>query len=303
MKKPILVVLAAGIGSRFGGLKQISPVSKAGDVIIDYSLFDAKKAGFERVVFIIKKEIEEDFKKIVGNRLEKHFEVSYAFQETTMIPKEFSLPPSRKKPLGTSHALLCAKDFIDAPFAIINADDFYGYDAFSKIYAFLEKIKPDSTDFAMIGYDIKRTLTENGTVTRGICKVCENNILTQIIETKNIEKTEKCARFKTENGYTEIDENATVSMNFWGFNEKFIDLLQEDFPIFLEEKIKTEPDTFEYLLPICVDNFISKNQISVKVFNTNASWYGITYKEDLASVTEEIEKLHENNLYKTPLWE
>ncbi|MFI3227131.1 MAG: sugar phosphate nucleotidyltransferase [Clostridia bacterium] len=303
MKKPILVILAAGMGSRFGGLKQIIPVGPNGEVIMDYSLFDAKKAGFEKVVFIIKKAIEKDFKEVIGNRIEKIMEVEYAYQELDILPAGFSVPEGREKPFGTSHAVLCAKEYIDAPFAIINADDYYGAEGFAKIYDFLSKMDQNSFEYGMVGYQIENTVTDNGTVTRGVCNANENNHLSYIVETSNIEKTETGARERlNENEYQTIEKGTLVSMNFWGFNRNFLDVLETSFPEFLVSKLPLNPQKMEFLLPNSVQDLIERKIGTVEVIPCSDIWWGITYKEDTNSVVEAISRMHTEGKYPTPLW-
>ncbi|MFI3140896.1 MAG: sugar phosphate nucleotidyltransferase [Clostridia bacterium] len=303
MNKPILVILAAGMGSRFGGLKQLEPIGANGELIIDYSIFDAKRAGFERVVFIIKKEIEEVFKKTIGERIEKHMQVNYAYQELDKLPAGFSVPQGRIKPFGTSHALICAKKFIDAPFAIINADDYYGVQAYKKIFDFLTKMDETAQEYAMMGYRVENTVTDKGSVTRGICVADKNEYLQEIVETSDIEKFGDGARVfnKETNDYDIIEKGSLVSMNYWGLNPSFIDLIERDFVKFLDENLKTNPEKCEYLLPNSVADLIPQG-VKVKVLDNSERWYGITYKEDQEDVVNKISQMHQDEKYPTPLW-
>lgn len=299
-KKPILLVLAAGMGSRYGGLKQMDAMGENGEVIIDYSIYDAIKAGFERAVVIIKHEIEKDFKELVGNRLAEHIELSYAYQELDKLPEGFALPEGRVKPWGTSHAVMCAKDLLDAPFAVINADDFYGRDAFKTIYNSLMELKENQ--FSMVGYTLGNTLTEHGTVARGVCDVDRDGMLTKITERTKIERYEGSARFTEDGGesFAELPLDTPVSMNFWGFEPGILPELEKGFVNFL----KTTPDIAkaEYILPMSVDELISSGKASVKVLHSSDRWFGVTYHEDKAKVVAEIKALHQSGVYPAPLW-
>ena len=273
-----LVVLAAGMGSRFGGLKQIEPIGPNGEVILNYSVYDAKKAGFNKVVFIIKKAIEEDFKKIVAPRVEKLIDVDYAYQELDKLPEGYSFE-GREKPWGTGHALMCAKDKITTPFAVINADDYYGQEAYKILHDNLVNI--DNT--FMVGYKLKNTLSENGTVTRGVCD-CENGVLKKITETSGLDKN---------SGYA---PDTLVSMNMWGFKPEFLDKLEAGFPAFLDSMQNPLKD--EYLLPSVVDETIHKEGKTVEIFETNEKWYGVTYKEDKQSVVDAVAKFTAEGKYE-----
>jgi dTDP-glucose pyrophosphorylase len=291
-KEPTLVILAAGMGSRYGGLKQMDPVDNEGHSIIDFSIYDAIRAGFKNVTFIIKKEIEEAFKEKVGQRIEKHANVSYVFQELDKIPEGFSVPEGRTKPWGTSHALLCCKGTVDGPFAVINADDFYGREAFSLIYDFLNGSE-SSSEYAMIGYKLKNTLTENGYVSRGVCDV-KDGFLSNIVERTHIEKTETgCVDTESK---TVLDPECFVSMNLWGFKTSFLDKIESDFPKFLEG-ISVNPLKSEMYIPATVDNMIKSKLATVKVIPTDESWFGVTYKEDKVDVVRKIEKLKLEGIY------
>ncbi len=306
MKNPILVVLAAGMGSRYGGLKQIEPVGPNKELIIDYSLYDAKQAGFEKVVFIIKKEIEEDFKKAIGNRVENHIKVEYAFQQLDMLPSGFSVPQGRIKPFGTSHALLCAKNCIDGPFAVINADDYYGPKAFTTLYQFLTTPKntDDKNHYAMVGYRVDNTVTEHGSVTRGVCQANENGFLHNIVETSSIEKTKTGIQAPNEiDGMMQtLAGDTLVSMNFWGFDESFLHALELEFPAFLSENLPKNPEKCEYLLPSSVQALIQNGTADVKVLSSQDRWWGVTYQEDKLGVVNALHEKHKRGQYPSPLW-
>ena len=301
-KDVTLLILAAGMGSRFGGLKQIEPMGPNGEFIIDYSVYDAIKAGFNKIVFIIKKENYELFKETIGKRIEPHIKVEYAFQELSNIPEEYSVPEDRIKPWGTAHAVWCAKNYIHEPFAMINADDFYGRDAYIKAYEFLSNINIDSSNFGMIGYKVANTLTENGAVKRGVCKVDKDNYLVDIIES-NIEKVNGVITASPLDGSDsfEVKENDTVSMNFLLFTPKIFDYIEEKFGNFLEEN-KDNMDKCEYYTPVVIGNLIKEGKASTKVLETSASWHGVTYKEDTPDVKKAIKNLVDTNIYNNNLW-
>lgn len=304
MKKDVsLVILAAGMGSRFGGLKQIEPMGPNGEFIIDYSVYDAIKAGFNKIVFIIKRENYDVFKETIGKRVEPYIKVEYAFQETNNLPEGYSLPESRVKPLGTAHAVLCARNYINEPFAMINADDFYGRDAFIKAYDYLSKLDNDSTNYGMIGYKIANTLTENGSVKRGVCEVDINNYLTKITESK-VERINGVVTASPLNGSPsfEVDDNDTVSMNYLLFTPSIFNYIEEMFPIFFENN-KDNLETCEYFIPEVVGDLINDNKASSLVIKTTASWYGVTYKEDTPFVKEAINNLVVSGEYNNNLWD
>ena len=303
MKKDItLVILAAGMGSRFGGLKQIEPMGPSEEFIIDYSVYDAIKAGFNKIVFLIKRENYDLFKETIGARVEPHIKVEYAFQELNNLPIGYELPSDRTKPLGTAHAVLCCKDVVNEPFAMINADDFYGRDAFIKAYDFLVNADSNSNNYGMIGYMVSNTLTENGSVKRGVCEVDENDYLKSIIESK-VERINNVIVAKPLDGRGEfnVDDNATVSMNFLLFTPSIFKHIEDRFPIFLEEN-KDNLLTSEYLIPDVLEKLIQENKVTTKVINTTASWYGVTYKEDTPSVRSAIKNLVDNGEYNYNLW-
>ena len=296
MRSPTLVILAAGMGSRFGGLKQIRPVDEHGHAIIDYSLFDAYRAGFRRVVFLIKHEIEADFKAAVGTRMEKYFDVQYVFQQLEMLPEGYSVPEGRVKPWGTGHAVLCCRQALDGPFAVINADDFYGPGAYRAIYEFLAAERPES-EHAMVAYQLRNTVTENGYVARGICQV-ENGMLTGVTERTHIEKRGENAAF-TEDGesWTPLSGEVPVSMNFWGFSPAMLRELEARFPAWLDEALKANPLKGEYFLPSVANAAIEAGTGTVQVLPCSEQWYGMTYQEDLPGVIKALKTMREQGLY------
>lgn len=320
MKQPILVILAAGMGSRYGGLKQIDPVDEFGNKIIDFSIYDAIQAGFKRVIFIIKKENLSDFKACIGDAVSRFVPVDYVFQELSMLPEGFSVPEGRIKPWGTAHAVLCCKDVIDAPFAVINSDDFYGRDAYRKIYSFL--VDPENEEnkgtndmkqgpvekyrFAMVGYALKNTLTENGYVSRGICSVNEAGELTDIVERTHIVGTEGGAAYlegeDKPSNYVPISGDTIVSMNLWGFTESYLTEAERCFKDFLTQDMPKNPLKAEFYLPTVVDRLLIENKASVSVLKTDERWFGVTYKEDKPFVTESIARLREAGVYPEELW-
>ena len=295
-----LVIMAAGMGSRFGGLKQIEPIDEYGNFIIDYSIYDAIKVGFDKIVFIIKKENYDIFRDTVGKRVEKHIKVEYVFQELDKLPEGYSVPEGREKPWGTGHAILCAKDNVNENFAIINADDFYGRDAFRVIAEFL-KNNADESKYAMAGYKVSNTITENGSVKRGVCEV-KDNYLTKLIESKIDRVDGKLIATPLEGGDSfVVSEDDTVSMNMFGFTPKLFEYLEEGFPRFLDHN-KDNILKCEYLIPSVVFEKISENKISVEVLKTNAIWQGITYKEDKDKVVSEIKALVDAGEYPEGIW-
>lgn len=300
-KEPILVVMAAGMGSRFGGLKQITPVDEKGHMIIDFSLHDAWKAGFRKVVFIIKKEFEQIFRKQIGDRVQKWFEVRYVFQELDILPENIILPKEREKPWGTGHAIACCRGIVDAPFAVINADDFYGPKAFTTIYDYLSTMTEENR-YAMVGYRLRNTVTEHGSVSRGICEV-KDGYLTGITERTEIYKDGENAKY-TEDGkkFTELSGDSIVSMNLWGFSENIIVELWKRFPIFLQENLSSNPKKCEFFLPTVVNEQIKDGTVSVSVLPCEESWFGVTYKEDLQTVVNAIKEMKRNGIYTEELW-
>ena len=306
MKKPVLVIMAAGMGSRYGGLKQIDPVDKEGHIIMDFSIYDAKRAGFEKVVFIIKKENEADFKEAVGKRIEKVMEVAYVFQELSNIPEGFEIPEGRVKPWGTAHAVLSAIDEIDGPFAVINADDYYGRHAFQAIYDYLTTHADDEKyRYTMVGYRLKNTVTDNGHVARGVCRLNADNELVSVTERTRIEKRNGGIEYSEDDGATWniIDGETLVSMNMWGFTHSILEEIKAGFPVFLEKGLKENPMKCEYFLPAVVSRLLEEGRAAVKVLESEDKWYGVTYKEDKPVVVEAVRSLKDAGLYPDKLWE
>ncbi len=307
MKKPILVVMAAGMGSRYGGLKQIDPIGANDQLIIDYSIYDARRAGFETVVFIIKKEIEDIFRQAIGDRLSKVIEVRYAFQEKDDLPHGYTLPHDRVKPWGTAHAVLAARHLIDAPFVVINADDYYGPEAFRAIYQHLSN-NPDNDlgyQYAMVGYRLDNTVTQHGHVARGICIVDDNGSLCQVRELTRIEQHSDAIRYTEDDGNTwnTLADDAIVSMNLWGFHPSFLTETMEQFPAFLDDALMNNPLKGEYFLPSVVSNLIQSGKAQVKVLSCSEKWYGVTYQQDKPVVVAAIAEKTAEGLYPLRLWE
>ena len=305
MQKPVLVIMAAGMGSRYGGLKQIDPVDEQGHIIMDFSIFDAKRAGFEKVVFIIKKENEADFREAIGNRIEKVMDVEYVFQDIHNIPHGFKVPEGRVKPWGTAHAVLSAINVIDGPFAVINADDYYGRDAFQKIYDYLSTHEDDDKyRYTMVGYQLENTLTENGYVSRGVCSMNEAGELVSVTERTRIEKKGDGAAYTEDEGvtWTALPKDSIVSMNMWGFTASFLKEIKNGFEGFLKEGLEVNPMKCEYYLPAVVSSLLSQNKATVAVLESSDKWYGITYKEDKPMVVAAIQNLKESGLYPQRLW-
>ena len=306
MNKPVLVIMAAGMGSRYGGLKPIDPVDDEGHIIMDVSMFDAKRAGFEQVIFIIKKENEADFKEAVGDRMAKYMDVSYAFQELSNIPEGYEVPEGRVKPWGTAHAVYSAIDQIDGPFAVINADDYYGSEAFQLIYDYLSTHKDDDKyRYTMVGYELGNTVTDNGHVARGVCSMNEKGELIAIHERTRIEKRDGGIAFTEDDGNTWnfVPADTTVSMNMWGFSKSILDEIKKGFSAFLDEGLKTNPMKCEYFLPTVVSNLLGEDRATVAVLKSADKWYGVTYKEDKPVVVAAIQKMKEEGRYPNKLWE
>ena len=307
MKNPVLVVMAAGMGSRYGGLKQIDPVGSCGEAILDYSLFDAYEAGFRTAVIIIKNAIEKDFMDTVGARLKNSpMEIRYAFQELDKLPEGYTIPEGRVKPWGTSHAVLCAADEIDgAPFAVINADDYYGKSAFREIFQFLCSAQDGAYyDFCMVGYQLGNTVTDNGSVARGVCTTDENGYLADIVERTKIEKYPGGIHFTEDDGasWTDIDARTPVSMNMWGFTPVFLKEIADRFPEFLDNKVPQNPAKAECFLPMTIGQLLEENKAKVKVLKTADKWYGVTYAEDKPMVVAALQDMTRQGLYPDGLW-
>ena len=288
MNKPVLVVLAAGMGSRYGGLKQMDSVAGHGQSIIDYSIYDARRAGFEKVIFVIKRALEEDFRRLVGDRIARGIQVEYAFQELDDLPAGYAVPAGRKKPWGTTHAVLAARDLIRGPFAVINSDDYYGPEAFRLIYDFLstqdEAAVPQR--YAMVSYLLGNTVTDNGSVARGVCRVGEDGLLREVVEHTRIEKDGSDARSTLDGGETwvPLPGSTPVSMNFWGFQRSFVDEGEARFPEFLDRILAENPEKGEFYLPLLVSRLIGEGKAQVQVLPSEDKWYGVTYREDKPGV-------------------
>ena len=307
MEKPILVVMAAGMGSRYGGLKQIDPVGSHGEAILDFSLFDAYQAGFETAVIIIKEAIREDFMQTVGKRLEKcPLEIRYACQELSKLPEGYAVPAGRTKPWGTCHAVLCAREAIgDAPFAVINADDYYGRDAFRVIYTYLANhADGEKYDYCMVGYELGKTVTDNGSVARGICESDEEGFLTSVTERTRIEKYEGGIHYTEDGGasWTELREDTTVSMNLWGFRPSFLRETEARFPAFLDRALKENPAKAGFFLPSTVSQLLAEGKATVKVLHSPDKWYGVTYAADKPVVVAALREMTGAGIYPDGLW-
>ncbi len=301
-KDVTLLIMAAGMGSRYGGMKQIDHVDEEGHKIIDFSIYDAKTAGFTKVVFVIKKENLGIFRREIGDAVSKYIDVEYAFQELSDIPDSFNVPEGREKPWGTAHAVLSARNEIHEPFAVINADDFYGRDAFKKAYEFLAQT--DDGHYAMIAYELKNTLTENGTVSRGICDVSDDGLLTSVTERTKIRKAGEEAEYTEDDGNTwsHLPGNAATSMNFWCFAEDFMRRIGTHFERFLKEEVAENPLKAECYLPTVVSALLSEGKCDVQVIKTSDKWHGVTYKEDKPALTEAIREMKRDGLYPQSLW-
>ncbi|NLC43638.1 MAG: nucleotidyltransferase [Clostridiales bacterium] len=305
MKRPVLAVMAAGMGSRYKGLKQIDPVGKNGEIIIDFSLYDAWKAGFRKVVFIIKEDLEDSFRQAIGNKVAKFMEVEYAFQRLDDLPEGFSVPEGRVKPWGTGHAILSCRNLIDGPFAVINADDYYGREAYQLIYDYLVNNQDDEKySYAMVGYTLENTMTDHGHVARGVCEVSENGYLEDINERTRIEKREGKSQY-TEDGenWVTIPKGSIVSMNLWGFTYSFLKELEEKFPIFLNRSIEEDPLKGEFFLPSVVDSLLKEDKATARVLHTPDKWFGVTYREDKPLVAAALQKMQDSGVYPHKLWE
>ena len=305
MNKPVLVVMAAGMGSRYGGMKQIDPVGPNGQAIVDYSLYDARRAGFETVVFVIKHEIEEAFKSAIGDRVAKKMNVKYAFQQLDELPEGVSIPEGRVKPWGTCHAVLAAKDLIDGPFAVINADDYYGPEAFKVIYDYLSTHQDSEVyDYCMVSYLLKNTVSENGSVSRGVCVANPDGTLHSVTERTGIETYEdgiRCASLTGE-GTDDLPVDASVSMNLWGFGKSFLTEAEQRFAGWLNENLPKNPLKCEYFLPLVVSELIDEGKAAVKILHSTDKWYGVTYREDKPTVVAAITEKTESGLYPENLW-
>jgi UTP-glucose-1-phosphate uridylyltransferase len=301
--KPTLLILAAGIGSRYGGLKQLDPIGPSGETIIDYSIYDAIRAGFGRVIFIIKERIEDDFKEVFVERLKDKITIDYVFQETWMVPEGIVIPDNRSKPWGTGHAVMMADGKIDGPFAVINGDDFYGRGAFEALAAYYRDWTPArSNDYCMIGYHVGKTLSEFGAVSRGVCQADADSFLVDVVERTQIERTEAGITYTTDEGqYVNIEGNTVVSMNFWGFTPSFFGYLNNGFEKFIQEN--ADNLKAEFYIPTVVNELIKNRTASVRILNCDEKWFGMTYKEDRASVVKSIRELVRAGVYPENLWD
>ena len=300
--EPTLVIMAAGMGSRFGGLKQMTPVDEEGHFIIDFSLYDAYQAGFRHVAFIIKREIEQTFRETIGARMEKFFHVDYVYQELDRLPEGFAVPEGRRKPWGTAHAVACCRGVVEGPFAVINSDDFYGRGAYEEIYRFLTEHETPH-HYAMLGYQLRNTVTEFGSVARGVCHV-QDGMLLDITERTKIFKRGQDAAY-TEDGETfvPLSGDSLVSMNFWGFTPEILDEIWDAFPAFLTENLPVNPEKCEFYLPTFVGSRLAEGKVRVRVLPCMETWHGVTYKEDLDSVKAAIGQLKREGKYPARLWE
>lgn len=304
-KEPILVIMAAGMGSRFGGLKQIEPISDKGETILDFSLYDAFMAGFKKAIFVIKRENEEAFRKLIDNGAAKYMEVDYAFQQLNDLPDGYSVPEGREKPWGTAHAVMAARHLADGPIAVINADDYYGPGAFQTIYDFLEgACDGEKYSYCMVGYDIENTLTENGFVSRGVCKTSEQGFLTEITERTKIQWKDGEIVYTEDDGKTwkNLPKGTTVSMNFWGFTPSMMKEMEAGFPAALDKILAENPLKGEYFLPVVVDRLLREGKAEVKVLKSRDRWYGVTYKEDKESVVSALQSMKDKGEYPDKLW-
>ena len=306
MKKPVLVVMAAGMGSRYGGLKQIDPVDENGNIIIHYSLYDAYRAGFRKAVFVIRPELEETFKEVIGPKVPEKMEIEYVYQIITDLPEGYSVPEGRTKPWGTAHAALAARNVVDGPFAIINSDDFYGADAFKTVYDYLSETEdtPGCYEYALVGYLLENTVTENGSVARGVCTSNADGYLADIVERTKIVKGEEMPRFTEDDGatWTDLPGDTIVSMNLWGFTRSYLDEAEARFPKFLDEAMKTNPMKGEYYLPGVVSQLLTEETARGRVLSSKDKWYGVTYQEDKPVVVEALTRMRQEGLYPMDLW-
>lgn len=306
MEKPVLVIMAAGMGSRYGGLKQIDPVDDNGHIIMDFSIYDAKRAGFEKVIFVIKREDEDSFREAIGDRLSNYMEVVYAYQEIDNIPHGYEVPEGRVKPWGTAHAVYSCKDLINGPFAVINADDYYGREAFELIYNYLSTHQDDDKyRYTMVGYQLGNTVTDNGHVSRGVCDMNENGELLAIHERTRIEKRDGGIAYTEDEGDTwiQVPADTTVSMNMWGFTHSILSEIDAGFQTFLDEGLKSNPMKCEYYLPSVVSGLLELDRATVDVLKSADKWYGVTYKKDKPVVVAAVQRMKEEGLYPNGLWE
>lgn len=305
MKAPALVIMAAGMGSRYGGLKQIDPVDEYGNLIVDFSIYDARRAGFGKVIFIIKKENEQLFKEAIGDRVSKYIDVQYVYQDINNIPEEYEVPEGRVKPWGTGHAILSCADAVDRPFAIVNADDYYGREAFELMYDFLTENHDDEKyRYAMVGYRVENTLTENGYVSRGVCEADKEGMLKSVVERTRIEKLNgKIVYTEDRENYSDIPEGTLVSMNIWGLRPSIFPELKSRFVEFLKNEAVKNPLKSEFYIPKVIDQLIKEDKAAVRVLPTKERWFGVTYMEDKPDLVASLRKLKDNGLYPEKVWE
>lgn len=304
-EKPTLIIMAAGMGSRYGGLKQVDRITDTGEIILDFSLYDAMMAGFERAVFVIKEEHRELFRELVDERAGRYMQVEYAYQKLDDIPEGFEIPEGRQKPWGTGHAVLACRHLIDGPFAVINADDYYGAGSFSNIYEYLmENRDGEKYSYCMAGYKLENTVTENGHVARGVCDIDENGYLKQVTERTKIMRREQGISYTEDDGQTweKLPDNTMVSMNFWGFSHSMMEELERGLPEFLDSILKNDPIKGEYYLPVAADKLIREGKATVKVLTSHDKWYGVTYKQDREDVKNALESMKDKGFYPEKLW-
>ncbi len=305
MKAPALVIMAAGMGSRYGGLKQIDPVDEYGNIIVDFSIYDAKRAGFEKVIFIIKKENEQLFKEAIGDRISKYIDVEYVFQDINNIPEEFEVPEGRVKPWGTGHAILSCADTVDRPFVIVNADDYYGKEAFELMYDFLMNTEDDDKyRYSMVGYMVENTLTDNGYVSRGVCQADSEGYLNSVVERTHIEKQgERIVYTEDGSNFAEIPAGSLVSMNMWGLRPSVFAELKSRFTQFLKNEAVSNPMKAEFYIPMVMDELINEGKATIKVLPTKERWFGVTYMEDKPALVASLKALKAEGLYPEKVWE
>ena len=306
MIKPVLVVLAAGMGSRYGGLKQLDSVGSFGQCLIDYALYDARRAGFETAIFVIKKELEEDFREMAGNRISRGLDVRYAFQRLDDLPQEIDVPSRRVKPWGTTHAVLSAREQIRGPFAVINADDYYGPESFRVLYDYLthHTDRPDCFQYAMVGYQLGKTLSAHGSVTRAVCRTSRDGLLENIVEQQGIKRDGENGCFSPDEGqsWVELSGDTLVSMNFWGFQHSFLDEAEARFPLLLRRALARHPEDGEIQLPVTVADMLDRGRAQVRVLSSGEQWFGVTYREDKPYVVAALRDKTEQGLYPENLW-
>lgn len=305
MKEPTLIIMAAGMGSRYGGLKQMDPITDQGEIILDFSLYDAMLAGFKRVIFVIKEEMEEDFRALIDERAGKHLQVEYAFQKLDDLPEGYVVPEGREKPWGTAHAVLSCRHLIDGPFAVINADDYYGPGGFQSIYDFLQSSRDGETySYCMVGFKLENTITENGHVARGVCEISQEGYLSQVTERTKIMRRPEGIAYTEDDGETwnVLPDGTTVSMNFWGFTKSMMDEMEAGFPAFLDQAMEENPLKGEYYLPMVADRLVKEGKATVKVLHTPDKWYGVTYRADKEMVMAALQSMKDKGLYPEKLW-